>query len=61
LGRFGERPDNPTLLDRPYWVGWLVLVVLVAAVVLLLDPVRRAVGRGGRRPGPRDTGGPRQP
>ncbi|MCW2865851.1 MAG: hypothetical protein JWR20_39, partial [Marmoricola sp.] len=42
LGRFGERPDNPTLLDRPYWVGWLVLVVLVAAVVLLLDPVRRA-------------------
>ena len=23
LGRFGERPDNATLLDRNYTVGWL--------------------------------------
>lgn len=50
LGRFGARPDNTTLLDRPYWVGWLVLVVLVAVVTLLLDPVRRALRRrSGRR------------
>ena len=25
LGRFGARPDNPTLLDRNYVGGWLVL------------------------------------
>jgi hypothetical protein len=31
LGRFGARPDNPTLLDRPYVAGWLVVAVLVLA------------------------------
>jgi hypothetical protein len=30
LGRFGERPDNPTLLDRNYTTGWLVFALLVA-------------------------------
>jgi hypothetical protein len=36
LGRFGAKPDNPTLLDRPYVAGWLVLaaLVLVASVVV---------------------------
>ena len=29
LGRFGARPDNPTLLDRDYGTGWLVLAALV--------------------------------
>jgi hypothetical protein len=29
LGRFGARPDNPSLLNRHYWVGWLVLAALV--------------------------------
>lgn len=28
LGRFGARPDNPTLLDRPYVAGYAVLVGL---------------------------------
>ncbi len=32
LGRFGARSDNNTLLDRPYWAGY----VLVATVVLIL-------------------------
>ena len=32
LGRFGARPDNQTLLDRPYWVGYLLISVLVVAV-----------------------------
>jgi hypothetical protein len=41
LGRFGARPDNPTLLDRPYAVGWLVL----AAVVLVSATVAAVVGR----------------
>lgn len=29
LGRFGARPDNATLLDRPYVAGWLVFAGLV--------------------------------
>jgi hypothetical protein len=35
LGGFGARADNPTLLDRPYWTGYLAIVavaVLVTAV-----------------------------
>ena len=31
LGRFGARTDNPTLLDRPYLLGWLVMAGLVLA------------------------------
>ena len=45
LGRFGERPDNPTLLDRDYTVGWLVLaglVVLVAVVATLVRSRRQS-------------------
>jgi hypothetical protein len=29
LGRFGARPDNPTLLDRPYLAGWLLFAGLL--------------------------------
>jgi hypothetical protein len=32
LGRFGARPDNPTLLDRPYAAGWAALAALVLVV-----------------------------
>ncbi len=48
LGRFGARPDNPTLLDRDYLVGWLVLVAVVGAatVVAILVRGRRATPRG---------------
>lgn len=44
LGRFGEKPDNPTLLDRNYTAGWLVLaaVVVVAVLVAVVVRVRRA-------------------
>ena len=31
LGGFGERPDNPSLLNRHYWIGWLVLAAVVVA------------------------------
>jgi hypothetical protein len=38
LGRFGAKPDNPTLLDRPYWLGYAAVVglglLLVAAGVV---------------------------
>lgn len=46
LGGWGRRPDNPTLLDRHYVVGWCVF----AAVVLLASVAgplwRRLVVRG---------------
>jgi hypothetical protein len=32
LGRFGARSDNPTLLDRDYVLGWLVLATLTVVV-----------------------------
>ena len=43
LGRFGARSDNPTLLDRDYTVGWLVLagLVLVGVVTASLVGSRR--------------------
>ena len=54
LGRFGARPDNPTILPRDYVGGWLVLVALVVVVTLLAGPVaglvRRRRGRGVNRP-----------
>jgi hypothetical protein len=40
LGRYGARYDNPTLLDRPYWTGYLALVAL-AVVVTAVVAVRR--------------------
>jgi hypothetical protein len=40
LGRFGARADNPTLLDRNYVAGWLVL-----AGVVLIGVVAAAVAR----------------
>ncbi|MEO7350371.1 MAG: hypothetical protein ABIW17_00605 [Marmoricola sp.] len=50
LGRFGARPDNPTILPRNYLLGWLVLAVLVLLVSLLAGPASRLV-RGRGRPG----------
>jgi hypothetical protein len=40
LGRFGARADNPTLLDRSYWVGWLVLAGLTLVAVVAASFVR---------------------
>jgi hypothetical protein len=40
LGRFGARSDNPTLLDRDYTAGWLVLAGLTALAVLVAALVR---------------------
>jgi hypothetical protein len=58
LGRFGARPDNPTLLDRPYVAGWLLvaaLTVLTAAAMVLVRSrrVRRAAARGSGTRAPR--------
>ena len=40
LGRFGARADNPTLLDRGYWAGWLVLAGLTVAGVVTASLLR---------------------
>ncbi len=45
LGRFGARPDNPTVLDRNYLLGWLVFAALVLLVTLLAGPLSRLVRR----------------
>jgi hypothetical protein len=51
LGRFGSRPDNPTLLDRNYTAGWLVVAALTLAAVgvALLLTRGRSRGAGARR------------
>ncbi len=45
LGRFGARNDNPTLLDRDYTAGWLLLVTLVLAAVGSWSVLRQLTGR----------------
>lgn len=45
LSGLGERPDNPTLLDRPYVAAWLVLSMVAVAAV----PAYVGLRRGDRR------------
>lgn len=45
LGRFGARPDNPTLLDRPYLGAWAALSFVTVVVVALAGQVRSRRGR----------------
>jgi hypothetical protein len=58
LGRFGARPDNPTLLDRNYVLGWLLVATLTVAASGTAVVVATARGRrrGWRRGGPHGTG-----
>jgi hypothetical protein len=44
LGRFGARPDNPTLLDRPYGTGWLLFAGLVLGYACAWGLARRRRG-----------------
>ena len=46
LGRFGARPDNPTLLDRPYLASWAALSIVTVVVVALAGLVRARRGTG---------------
>jgi hypothetical protein len=48
LGRFGARADNPTLLDRDYTAGWLLLVAMTALAVAAATLVRSRRARGRR-------------
>lgn len=54
LGRFGARPDNPTLLDRNYVAGWALVVglTLLTTLAWMITQSRRT-GRSGRGPGAR--------
>ena len=50
LGRFGAKDDNATLLDRSYGLGWLGIVGLVVAAVLVSSLLRsRTSGDAGAR------------
>ncbi len=40
LGRFGARPDNPTLLDRNYTAGYLLIVAVVVTSVTVASIIR---------------------
>ena len=40
LGSFGAKDDNPTLLDRNYWLGWSAIVVLVVVAVAVAAVLR---------------------
>lgn len=42
----GGRPDNPSLLNRPYVEAWLALTAVLGLVGLVLVLVRRDRGRG---------------
>jgi hypothetical protein len=58
LGRFGARPDNPTLLDRPYVAGWALIatvtvLVTVATIVVRTRRLRRATAPGTGSPASR--------
>jgi hypothetical protein len=63
LGGFGARSDNPTLLDRSYGTGWLVLAGLTLVAVVVASLVVRSRQRAaalspeGSPHGPRPGGG----
>ena len=51
LGGWGANADNPTILDRNYPVGWLVVAgvtMLVVVVTIVLRAGRRSGGPGAR-------------
>jgi hypothetical protein len=45
LGRFGARADNPTLLDRDYTAGWLLLAAAVLLAVAAFSAISARRGR----------------
>jgi hypothetical protein len=50
LGRFGATEDNPTLLDRDYTAGWLVLLTLVLGGVGVSSALGAVKGRLKKQP-----------
>jgi len=50
LGGFGALEDNPTLLDRDYATGWLVLLALVLAGVVVWSALGQLTARLRKQP-----------
>ena len=50
LGRFGAREDNPTLLDRDYTAGWLILLTLVLTGVGIWSGLGQLTGGSKKQP-----------
>jgi hypothetical protein len=48
LGGWGANADNPTILDRNYTAGWLVVAGVTTLVVVLTIMVRRGGRSGGQ-------------
>lgn len=48
LGGWGRRPDNPSLLPRDYWSGWLLVATIVVIAVVAAGLVVRSRQRTGR-------------
>lgn len=46
LSGLGVRADNPTLLDRPYLTGWLVLAGITWGLVAAVSVLRRGRSAG---------------
>jgi NhaP-type Na+/H+ or K+/H+ antiporter len=42
---YGRKADNPTLLDRDYGAGWLVVAGVIVATVVVAVVVRARRGR----------------
>lgn len=57
LGRFGARPDNPTLLDRNYLLGWAAVSAVVVLGALLVGGLAGSPWHSRRRRRPRDGTG----
>lgn len=51
LGGFGRRADNPSLLDRDYTTGWLLLVGVLVVLVAVGSAVQRWRRVDGTDPG----------
>jgi hypothetical protein len=47
LGRFGARPDVPSLLNRSYGVLWLGFAAVVVVLVVVAALARRRTSRAG--------------
>jgi hypothetical protein len=48
LGGWGRRADNPSLLPRDYWSGWVAVATIVAIGVVAAAMVVRSRQRAGR-------------
>lgn len=57
LGRYGAKADNPTLLDRDYLRGWLVVAALTCAGVAVAVVSERLAGARRRKNDGQDPGG----